>query len=446
MKNILKFSALTLVVSLFVFGCSQTEEPLQGPAGPTSGLFLDEIGLDVPKSPLDGTETLGIPSITIAEGTGLAIGGAGLRFTQPGTITIPDADIPDGATIEQVLLYWEGFNSSASGDGQVTVNGTHPVTGVQLNNPTLFFTSGGGGPENWSVAYRADITSLGLIDPNVTNNITVEDYVVNRPNGAGLLVIYDDGSDAVVAGVRDGDDCAYHAFPPTLDTTVEQIFNFPAASSARTATLNLMAGSVQMERPNRVLLRFDGGSPVYVDNPFGDTEGEDFDAVEIQVTVPAGVTSMSAQCLSEAPPGEPGDPASLVWICAALEIPIEREGESCTPGYWKNFRMHYCEWDAAGYTPTMDFDATFGTDYFNPDISLMSALRARGGDGNGYGRLARHGTAALLNAANPDVDFPMTEAEVKAAVQAGNASLLAGYNEDFPCPLNNCKDNVAPQN
>ncbi|UCG53006.1 MAG: hypothetical protein JSW58_05480, partial [Candidatus Latescibacterota bacterium] len=74
---------------------------------------------------------------------------------------------------------------------------------------------------------------------------------------------------------------------------------------------------------NRVLLRFDGGSPVYVDNPFGDTEGEDFDAVEIQVTVPAGVTSMSAQCLSEAPPGEPGDPASLVWICAALEIPIE---------------------------------------------------------------------------------------------------------------------------
>ncbi|UCG50457.1 MAG: hypothetical protein JSW58_09590, partial [Candidatus Latescibacterota bacterium] len=166
MRYLYKFTVLVAVLGLLVFSCTEPPEPLQAPTPPPSGLL---------KSAMDGTETLGIPSITIAEGTGVAIGGAGLRFTQPGTITIDDAEIPDGASIEQVLLYWEGFNSSASGDGQVTVNGTHPVTGVQLNNPTLFFTSGGGGPENWSVAYRADITSLGLIDPNVTNNITVED-------------------------------------------------------------------------------------------------------------------------------------------------------------------------------------------------------------------------------------------------------------------------------
>ncbi|UCG53008.1 MAG: hypothetical protein JSW58_05490 [Candidatus Latescibacterota bacterium] len=321
MKYLTKYIALAAILGMIAFACTETPEPLQAPTPLSEGLL---------KSAMDGTETLGIPSITIAEGTGIAIGGVGLRFTQADPITIADADIPDGATIEQVLLYWEGFNSSASGDNQVTVNGTHTVTGVQLNNPTLFFTSGGGGPENWSVAYRADITGLGLIDPNVTNNIYVTDYVVNRPNGAGLLVIYSDGSNNEVAGVRDGDDCAYHAFAPTLDTTVPQIFSFAYHEDPRQATLNLMAGSVQVERPNVVRLQYDGGPPVDIVDPFGDIDGEDFDAVEIPLTVPGGATEMSVQCLSmQGSGGMTGDPASLVWICAALEIETIIEPLGC---------------------------------------------------------------------------------------------------------------------
>ncbi|UCH85189.1 MAG: hypothetical protein JSW50_05735 [Candidatus Latescibacterota bacterium] len=111
----------------------------------------------------------------------------------------------------------------------------------------------------------------------------------------------------------------------------------------------------------------------------------------------------------------------------------------CTPGYWKNYRMHWCEWDATGYDPDDDFDDVFGTDYFDPDLTLMEALRAGGGDGNGWNRLGRHGTAALLNAANSDVGYPLSESEVIHAVRDGHTSMLARYNEYYPCPLSNCK-------
>jgi hypothetical protein len=62
----------------------------------------------------------------------------------------------------------------------------------------------------------------------------------------------------------------------------------------------------------------------------------------------------------------------------------------CTPGYWRN---HADRW--AGVLPTDDFDTTFGVDLFSPDISLGQAIQLGGG---GINALARHATAALLNA------------------------------------------------
>jgi hypothetical protein len=98
-------------------------------------------------------------------------------------------------------------------------------------------------------------------------------------------------------------------------------------------------------------------------------------------------------------------------------------GEGCTPGYWKN---HLEDWPPTGYDPADDFDATFGVDFFDPDITLEEATRARGG---GVKKLARHGTAALLSAAHPDVDYPFTVAEVIALVQAGDVDPLVDANE-----------------
>ena len=110
-------------------------------------------------------------------------------------------------------------------------------------------------------------------------------------------------------------------------------------------------------------------------------------------------------------------------------LTVEPCGEGCTPGYWRN---HYSQWPATGYQLGDDFDATFSVDLFDPNITLEQAIWMGGGHEN---RLARHGTAALLNAASPGVYYPMTVAQVIAAVQAGDADTLAANNE-LGCPLN----------
>ena len=102
--------------------------------------------------------------------------------------------------------------------------------------------------------------------------------------------------------------------------------------------------------------------------------------------------------------------------------------EGCTPGYWKN---HLDMWTV--YQPYEDFDFVFGTDLFDPDKTLGEAVRLGGG---GIRKLARHGTAALLSAANSCVDYPYTVDAVIEAVRAGNADELADANE-LGCPLDN---------
>ncbi|MEZ4673619.1 MAG: hypothetical protein R2932_05155 [Caldilineaceae bacterium] len=133
----------------------------------------------------DGTETLGPPSLTVASGTGIVAAGTGL-VTQPGTINIT---VPAGATVKQVLLYWEGqMATNISGDDTIRLNGTTNVTGKLIGGSTLFFSGA------FSSAFRADITDLNLIGAGA-NTLTVDSLTFTRvSNGAGILVIYDDGT------------------------------------------------------------------------------------------------------------------------------------------------------------------------------------------------------------------------------------------------------------
>lgn len=106
---------------------------------------------------------------------------------------------------------------------------------------------------------------------------------------------------------------------------------------------------------------------------------------------------------------------------------IEEDGdEGCTPGYWKN---HMENW--VGYSPDDDFDVTFDVNFFTPDKTLDDAVNLGGG---GVKKLARHGTAALISAAHPDVHYPLTVDEVITALQAGDSDTLAFYNE-LGCPI-----------
>lgn len=84
-------------------------------------------------------------------------------------------------------------------------------------------------------------------------------------------------------------------------------------------------------------------------------------------------------------------------------------GEGCTPGFWKT---HPDVWPIATDT---DFDATFGRDAFQPNISMLAAVELKGGQLNA---LSRHAAAAYLNAISPVVNYDMSAAEVVAAFQA----------------------------
>lgn len=101
--------------------------------------------------------------------------------------------------------------------------------------------------------------------------------------------------------------------------------------------------------------------------------------------------------------------------------------EGCTPGFWKN---HPDMWPSPYRGDTRVSDA-FGC-AIGEFETLWDAISARGG---GINKLARHGVAALLNAAHPYVDYPLSIDEVKYAVCTSmNADFLAEYNE-LSCPL-----------
>ena len=84
-------------------------------------------------------------------------------------------------------------------------------------------------------------------------------------------------------------------------------------------------------------------------------------------------------------------------------------GEGLTPGYWKQSH-HFDDWTT--HSPTDNYNDTF---MVNDDssLTLLGALQ-RGGGGNEA--LGRHAVAAILNAANSNIDYDLTLSEIKTAV------------------------------
>lgn len=98
--------------------------------------------------------------------------------------------------------------------------------------------------------------------------------------------------------------------------------------------------------------------------------------------------------------------------------------EACSQGFWKN---HTELWGPAGYDPNdrlvdafeiSDFSSPEIPAGFDPELTLIDALLDTGGS---FSQALIQGTAALLNAAHPSVDFPLRESDVKAAMQAAFA-------------------------
>jgi hypothetical protein len=276
----------------------------------------------ISRASANGTETLGPASIPIATGTGIAAGGVGLA-NGPGLVTL---EVPAGATVKQVLLYWEGFMADNSpGDDSVNVAKGGPaqaVSGTLIGGPTQFF----GGA--WASTYRADITGLGLVTPGL-NAVTISglDFTAAN-NGAGIMAIYDDGSSNGLISVRDGSDLAFIGFAPPLDTTVQQVYTFPAATGDRTANIHMFFASVAGTlsgfgiRPTAIELKTNGpgGGTTVLNNVLDSVNGEEWDYFTIAVDIPAGSTSLSVQVFSRDDLGIGGLPASLDWLAAGFSI------------------------------------------------------------------------------------------------------------------------------
>jgi cysteine-rich repeat protein len=261
------------------------------------------------------SETL-VPTSGFLESGSLIVGdGTGL-FSQPGSVTL---EIPAGAKVRQVLVYWNGFHTTASGDDEILVDGT-PVTGTLIGGPTLFFGT------TSSSTYRADITGLGVVGNGPgTHVITLDGFdldpgpALGRTNGASIIAVLETGA-ADEIELRDGQDLAFANFGPPLDSTVPQVFDFAPAPGERSAELTLLAGSVRsVSRPNVVRITIDGNA-TDLEDVFSSADGAEWDHLVLPVTIPAGVSSISVEVLSDEH-GTGLQPASLAWVAAGLTVP-----------------------------------------------------------------------------------------------------------------------------
>lgn len=373
----------------------------------------------------DGTEMLGTPSIPIADGTDVVIGGVGFAGGQPDSVSF---DVPAGVNVLQVLLYWEGFALSAAEQGatdtiQVDFGaGFVNVTGDRIGGPSLFVPNLG----LWTSTYRAEVDTGLVTTGNNTWPVQGLDFgFIN--NGLGAMVVIDDPSASSGIQLQDGNDGAYHNFAPPFDTTEVVEFVFPSADTDRSGALSHFVSSVSSQssfgpdRTSIIQVGFDD-DPFSVflndalglnaDTPPGGTHeyDGDWDILRHVITVPAFATKVRVQILSEdSGLGEfAGDePASLVWVATAFtleeEVPPPPGGEGCTPGFWKN---HLDAWALTPYSPDDDFGVVFGTATFS-GMTLHQVVSQGGGCKRALGR---HAVAAILNASHPDIDYAIPDA------------------------------------
>jgi len=97
----------------------------------------------------------------------------------------------------------------------------------------------------------------------------------------------------------------------------------------------------------------------------------------------------------------------LSIFSSLLEPSIEEIEFGCTAEFWKN---NLELWKVLEVDYNADFDETFGTDYFEPDVTLKQAINL---EGPGMNHLASSGVAAYLDSlVNPYADVEILRESV----------------------------------
>src|SRR5215211_4956207 len=129
----------------------------------------------------------------------------------------------------------------------------------------------------------------------------------------------------------------------------------------------------------------------------------------------AGTLDSSPTPVPSTTVGPPGTPTPEPPGTPTPEPSAPPNLEGCSQGFWSK---HPSAW--SGYSPSQTVGSVFaGLPSGIASLKLSDALKLRGG---GLKALTRQAVAALLGAANPDVDYPITEAQVVDMVNAAVAS------------------------
>jgi hypothetical protein len=369
------------------------------------------------------------------QGLSMVAGGTGLQLG-PGTVTVNI-----GGPVQAALLYWAGRDRPCPQSGGVCVIPSQPYLDQVLSfdgnliTGTIIGTEGqpvsAGGPIN-NIGYLADVTSIVKARGTGSQSFAIADGDTSsnlfRLNGATLFVIYTNPSDtnSYRLIVFDGLDFAYGADPTPGPTQVTTPITFSHGSdtAARQAQLLVSVGDAEAGRPDEIDIT---NNPSLI-NTLVSAAGQAWDSPLLTINIPAGVSSTTLQLVS-APVDQ--NPDSMLWELGALRVPLpapspteETGTEGCTPGYWKN---HTGSWTATGYSPGQSTVSVFSTASAYPSLAgktLLQSLQGGGGPGTlgGAAILLRAAVAALLNASDPAVGYPLTQAQVISQVNSALAS------------------------
>jgi LPXTG-motif cell wall-anchored protein len=278
-----------------------------------------------------GATQLSVEPLLDLQGQGLSIAEAGVGLEGLGSGT-RSLTITIGGPVQKAILYWAGRDTSDCVGGSCMQSpNVAPFGDQQL----VFAGTGIGGTiigmegaDSGNIGYAADVTGIVQAAGTGSQSFTIADgnlsKNLDRLNGAGLIVVYTDASDASSyrVTIASGLDFAYGGQNATLPTIPENevtapvTFSFAPAGSARQAQLSLFVGDAEGSRPDRV----DISDNPSILNSLDGSDGMDWDTDTHTITIPASGDHTTVQLFST-PPGRTA-PDSLLWVLAALRVPL----------------------------------------------------------------------------------------------------------------------------
>ncbi len=307
------FTTSLLLAVFFAVGCDQSVN------GNEEEVVPIPIPEDVPTAANDGLEAVNISGINASNFT---TAGAGTASQAIESISV---EVPAGATVQRVMLYWARRGSEKPpAPSEIEVNGT-VYTGNIAGGPV------DSGDYHSAITHQVDLTSEGLVNAGTTV-LRIKDNPSGRaePLGASVVVFYNIENENSELLMHSGVDFAWAKAEVSnadkqeaLRTTVPVTFTFEAADIEREAVLTLLIGDIEpgsTDRSNSLKIEVGdletqliGPNP----NPFQGRHGVKWDNYVKTITIPSGAKTVRVFPIS----GPGNNPSSLVWALAGLSIP-----------------------------------------------------------------------------------------------------------------------------